>query len=148
MAGDVKGALDVIRGYWGGMIHLGATTFWEDFDISWLNNAGRIDEIVPSGKIDVHGDCGKHCYSQFRHSLCHGWASGPTAILSDYVLGVHILEPGCKKVYIQPILGDLEWVKGTYPTPYGNIVIEHRVENGKIVSDITAPEEVTIITQA
>lgn len=82
------------------MLKLGATTFWEDFDISWTENAAGIDEIVPEGKTDIHGDFGKHCYKQFRHSLCHGWASGPTAFLSQKVLGIEILEPGCKKVRI------------------------------------------------
>lgn len=32
-AGDFQGAIDNIREYWGGMLDLGATTFWEDFDI-------------------------------------------------------------------------------------------------------------------
>jgi hypothetical protein len=43
-AGDYQGALDAIRGYWGAMLDYGATTFWEDFDLSWTNNAARIDE--------------------------------------------------------------------------------------------------------
>ncbi len=33
-AGNYQGALDVIREYWGAMIDLGATSFWEDFDIN------------------------------------------------------------------------------------------------------------------
>ena len=144
MAGDVKGALNVIRGFWGAMLQLGATTFWEDFDISWVENAGRIDEIVPEGKKDVHGDYGKFCYTQFRHSLCHGWASGPTAFLAQHVLGINVAEPGCKKVIIEPNLGDLEWAKGTYPTPYGNIYVEHRWENDRIITKYTAPEEVDV----
>src|SRR5690606_37453129 len=61
-AGNYGGAMDVIREYWGGMLDLGATTFWEHFDIDWMKNAGRIDELVPDGKIDVHGDYGDYCY--------------------------------------------------------------------------------------
>jgi len=30
-AGDYQGAMDNIREYWGSMLDLGATTFWEDF---------------------------------------------------------------------------------------------------------------------
>ncbi|MFQ9800205.1 MAG: alpha-L-rhamnosidase C-terminal domain-containing protein [Clostridia bacterium] len=41
------------------------------------------------------------------------------------MLGVQILEPGCRKVAIRPQLGDLQWVEGAYPTPYGNIWIRH-----------------------
>src|SRR5690606_25630859 len=52
-AGDYQGAIDVIREYWGAMIDLGATTFWEDFNLEWVPNAARIDELVPEGKSDI-----------------------------------------------------------------------------------------------
>jgi len=144
-ADNVQAALDVMRGYWGRMLELGATTFWEDFDIDWAEGAGRIDEIVPEGQNDVHKDHGRFCYVKLRHSLCHGWASGPAAFMSKQILGVQVLEPGCKKVKITPHLGDLNWVKGTYPTPYGVISIEHRAENGTIKTTVTAPAEVEIV---
>lgn len=145
-AGDYQGALDVIRKYWGGMIDLGATTFWEDFDMRWLQNASRIDEITPDGKVDVHSAYGGYCYMGLRHSLCHGWASGPTSWLSQHVLGITVLEAGCKKVKIEPHLGDLEWVQGTYPTPYGVIHVRHEKQSvGSIKSTINAPKGVKII---
>ncbi len=145
-AGDYRGAIDVIRQYWGAMIDLGATTFWEDFNMEWLPDASRIDEPVPAGKKDIHGDYGAYCYKGFRHSLCHGWASGPTSWLSEYVLGVQVVEPGCRTVRITPHLGDLEWVEGTFPTPYGVIKIRHEIgADGQVKSRIDAPAEVKII---
>lgn len=147
-AGDYKGALDIIRTYWGAMLDLGATTFWEDFDLNWLPNAARIDEIVPEGKNDIHRDFGAYCYQKFRHSFCHGWASGPTSWLSEYVLGVQVVEPGCKAIRIVPHLGDLKWVKGTFPTPYGIISISHTLsDNGKIVTEVDAPSEVLVLRE-
>ena len=60
-------------------------------------------------------------------------------------MGVKILEPGCKKIKVEPHLGDLEWVKGTYPTPYGIIRVEHRrKEDGTLESQIDLPEGVTL----
>ncbi|HET8830230.1 MAG TPA: alpha-L-rhamnosidase C-terminal domain-containing protein, partial [Pelobium sp.] len=145
-AGDYLGAMDNIREYWGAMLNLGATTFWEDFNLEWLPNAGRIDELVPEGKKDIHGDYGAYCYVGFRHSLAHGWAAGPTPWLTEYVLGVKVMEPGCKVIKIEPHLGDLTFVEGTYPTPYGVIEIKHtKKANGKIVSKIKAPKGVKII---
>ena len=144
--GYYEDAMNVIRAYWGGMIDLGATTFWEDFNINWLENAGRIDELLPQGKKDVHREYGDFCYKGYRHSLCHGWASGPTSWLSEYVLGVQIVEPGCKKVRISPHLGELKWVEGTFPTPYGAIRIRHeRREDGTFCSEIVAPDEIEIV---
>lgn len=146
-SGDDTAALEFIRTYWGAMLDLGATTFWEDFNLDWLPNAARIDELVPAGKKDIHGDFGAYCYKGFRHSLCHGWASGPTAWLSQHVLGVTPLEPGCKRVRVTPQLGDLKWAEGSYPTPNGPIRIRHeRGADGKVHSKIDAPEGVTVET--
>lgn len=146
MAGDYEGCVECIKEYWGGMLKLGATTFWEDFNIEWLKEAGRIDELLPEGKIDVHASYGGYCYKGHRHSFCHGWASAVTAWLSEFVLGVQIMELGCKQIKIEPHLGNLKWVEGSYPTPYGDIKISHqKKDDGKIESVIKAPEEVKIL---
>lgn len=145
-AGDYKGALANIREFWGGMLRLGATTFWEDFNLDWVKNAGRIDELVPEGKKDIHGDCGAYCYVGFRHSLAHGWASGPTPWLTEHVLGIRVMEPGCKAIKLEPHLEDLTFAEGTFPTPYGVIKVKHtKGPTGKVQSEISGPKEVRII---
>jgi alpha-L-rhamnosidase len=146
LAGDYQGALDNIREYWGGMLDLGATTFWEDFNIEWIVNAARIDELVPEGKIDVHGAYGDYCYVSYRHSLCHGWASGPTAWLTEHVLGIKVLEPGGKKIKLEPHLGDLEWVEGTFPTSFGVLEVKHlKLADGSVKTSWKAPKGVKIV---
>ena len=123
------------------MLDRGATTFWEDFDRAWLEGSGRIDEVVPAGKKDIHGDFGAYCYENFRHSLCHGWASGPTAWMSQTVLGISPAAPGFAKVRIEPQLGSLQWAEGTFPTPLGIIRVRHEKQtNGSVKSDIQLPE--------
>ncbi|MBP1990185.1 alpha-L-rhamnosidase-related protein [Paenibacillus eucommiae] len=145
-AGDIQGSLDCIREFWGAMLELGATTFWEDFDLSWTKDAARIDELTPEGKIDVHGTYGNYCYKGYRHSLCHGWASGPTAWLTRHVLGVEIVEAGCKVMRVEPNLGDLAWAEGEYPTPLGVIHVRHsKAEDGSVHSEIKAPSGITVI---
>lgn len=144
-AGDYKGCLDCIRDYWGGMLSLGATTFWEDFDVEWLKDAAPIDRFPAEGEVDVHGTYGRYCYEGHRHSLCHGWASGPTAWLTEYVLGIRILEPGCRKMGIYPHLDDLEWAEGTYPTPLGDLTVKvWKDENGREVCEAKVPEGITM----
>ncbi|WP_158799191.1 alpha-L-rhamnosidase [Pedobacter sp. L105] len=145
-AGDYQGAIDAIKNYWGPMLSLGATTFWEDFNIDWLPDASRIDELVPEGKKDIHGDYGAFCYKGFRHSLCHGWSSGPTPWLTEYVLGVKVMAPGCTVIKIEPHLGDLNYAEGTFPTPLGIVKIKDtKLANGKINIDVTAPKGIQII---
>jgi hypothetical protein len=140
-AGEYEAALSMMRDYWGTMLDMGATTFWEDFDMDWAKNASPITDIVPQGKIDIHGDFGAHCYKGLRHSLCHGWASGPAPYLAENVLGVRVISPGCRVIRFDPHLSGLEWAKGTYPTPYGNI----EIEVDKTGASCKAPDEITII---
>ena len=73
----------MLKEYYGGMLSVGATTFWEDFDIDWLKNSGRIDKITPCDKKDIHGDFGAFCYKGFRHSLCHAWSCGVNAFIKE-----------------------------------------------------------------
>ena len=77
----MRAAQEILRRYYGGMLSRGATSFWEDFDIDWLNGSGRIDEPTPQGLKDLHGDFGAYCYPGFRHCLCPGWACGPANFL-------------------------------------------------------------------
>lgn len=145
-AGNFAGALNNIRQFWGKMIDLGATTFWEEFEPELAENAGRIDEFIPEGKKDYHKDTGMECYIGLRRSLCHGWSSGPTPWLTEHVLGIKVLEPGCKKIKIEPNLGDLKWVEGSFPTPMGILYVKHTVlANGKLASTVKAPHGVQII---
>jgi hypothetical protein len=145
LAGDYTGALNVIRKYWGSMLDFGATTFWEDFNLEWTKNASPIDKLPVPGKDDLHADFGAHCYKGLRHSLCHGWAGGPTAWLSEHVLGVKILEPGAKVISVKPQLGDLNKAEGTFPTANGQVQISARKgSTGKIITDIQAPSQIKI----
>jgi alpha-L-rhamnosidase len=123
-AGDFSGCLEVIRTYWGAMLDRGATTFWEEFDLGWTSDAGRIDGPTPAGKKDLHAHFGAHCYVGLRRSLCHGWAAGPTAWLTEHVLGVRPMSAGFKSASVTPRLLGLSWVRGTVPTPMGPIRVE------------------------
>jgi alpha-L-rhamnosidase len=145
-AGNYTGALNDIRIFWGAMLDLGATTFWEDFNLDWVKNASRIDELVPEGKKDIHGDYGAYCYLGLRHSFCHGWASGPTSWLTEHVLGISVVDAGCKTLKIVPHLGDLQWAEGTFPTPAGVLWVRHEKQSdGSIKTVYKAPKGIKIL---
>lgn len=134
-------ALSVLKTYYGEMLRLGATTFWENFDIQEAENAASIDSMPSADKTDIHGDGGAHCYKGFRHSLCHGWSSGVIAYLSEAVLGIRV-SAYLGKVLLFPHLGGLKWVRGACPTPFGRLYVEHTINSkGKIVTNISAPED-------
>lgn len=143
---NLSTALDLLKEYYGGMLSMGATTFWEDFNVEWLKNAAPIDKLREKGQKDIHGDNGEYCYKGFRHSLCHGWSSSPCAFLAEEVLGIHILEAGCKKVEIRPDLGNLSWAKGTFPTPDGIISVScERDKKGGLSVKWTAPDNIQVL---
>ncbi len=98
--------LDEIRSYWGGMLDLGATTFWEEYD------PAQPLEL----QYDMYGD-------KFRKSLCHAWGAAPLYLLGKFFIGVSPDGPGYSHYLIEPNLGDLDWLEGTVPTPDGEIAV-------------------------
>jgi len=146
-AADHSGALEVIRRYWGAMLDLGATTFWEDFNLDWVAGSVPVDKLVPEGQKSIHADYGDYCYKGLRHSLCHGWAAGPTAWMSEHLLGVQPLAPGFKRVRIAPRLEGLDFVEGVFPTPHGMLHI--RAEKGtesRPKVEYEAPAGIEVVT--
>ncbi|KAF5967140.1 alpha-L-rhamnosidase C [Fusarium coicis] len=73
-------------------------------------------------------------------SLCHGWASGPTAELSRHVLGVQAAEPGYKKWDVKPLTLGLEWAKGRVPTEYGNVEVDWKLKSGLLQMTVRGPK--------
>ena len=145
-ANEHRHALDTVREYWGAMLDVGATSFWEDFNLAWTNNCFRIDELPVAGKNDIHGDFGEFCYKGFRHSLCHGWSSGPAVWCIRNILGIRPIEVGCKAVVVRPNLCDLDWAEGALALPDGSSVRVKVVRNDKGNADvhIDAPEWVRV----
>lgn len=81
---DKSVAITLMKEYFSAMIEKGATTFWEDFDMDWVDGSSRIDCYPKKGEKDIHGDYGKYCYAGFRHSLCHAWSSGVIKFIAEY----------------------------------------------------------------
>lgn len=111
--GETTHVLAEIRGYWGGMMDLGATSFWEEFD----------PKLPRELQYDMYGD-------KYRKSLAHAWGAAPIYLLGKYVLGVRPTKPGYAEYRVEPRLGDLDWAEGKVPTPHGEISV--RAERSRI----------------
>jgi len=124
--GHYDGALEVIRSYWGGMLDLGATTFWEAYDPSW-----------PKEHFHDHlkADDGEGTFV----SLAHGWSAGPTAWLTENVLGIRPKTGGFKSVEISPHLEDLQWASGSVPTPHGILSVKVEKKDKGLRVNLTLP---------
>ena len=95
-----------IRDYWGGMIKQNATSFWEKYN---PNDKGR-QHLTMYGR-------------PYGKSLCHAWGASPIYLIGKYYLGVQPTKAGYEEYIVKPTLGDLEWMEGDVPTPYGKIHI-------------------------
>ena len=95
-----------IKDYWGGMLKLGATSFWEKYN----------PDDTGSGHLAMYG-------RPFGKSLCHAWGASPIYLLGKYYLGITPVKPGYEEFAISPTLGGLEWMKGSVPTPEGDIFL-------------------------
>lgn len=102
--------LDNIRHRWGQMIESGESTFWERWQLGAIT------------------------------SRCHAWAATPTYDLSTEVLGVVPVSPGFRKFRVAPHPEDLEWARGTFPSPHGDIAVEWEWVDGHFELSVEIPK--------
>ena len=135
-----KDIIETIKTYFGAMLDVGATTFFEDFNLEWTKNSGRIDKLPKEGQFDIHGDFGNCCYKGLRHSLCHGWASGVYAFVIEKIVGLTVND--CyKSITVKPNLCGLKTVSAVIPSKFGKIVIDIDGDNINVI----APDEIKVI---
>lgn len=104
--GEQGYVLKEMKDYWGGMLNLGATSFWEEYNPAKQGAEHYAMYGRPFGK-----------------SLCHAWGASPLYLLGKYYLGVTPVTPGYATYSITPVLGGLKWMQGEVPTPEGNIQV-------------------------
>lgn len=131
-AGRRRKAVDCVRELYGPVIDSGLNTCPEFLleDVrAWFHHepdagrGGRNDQVIMS--------------------LCHGWSAAPAVVLPECVLGVRALEPGWRRVAIEPELCGLAWARGTVPTPRGEIAVElERRGDGTAFARVELPEDV------
>jgi alpha-L-rhamnosidase len=113
--GEQKYVLKEMKDYWGGMLKLDATSFWEEYN--------------PQKKGAEHyAMYGR----EFGKSLCHAWGASPIYLLGKYYLGIKPTSPGYATYIVEPNLGGLQWMQGKVPTPKGDIEMYVSKEQIKI----------------
>jgi hypothetical protein len=116
--GEQPYVLKEMKDYWGGMLKLGATSFWEEYNPSKTGAEHYAMYGRPFGK-----------------SLCHAWGASPIYLLGKYYLGVKPTSPGYQNYVIEPNLGGLKWMEGTVPTPKGDIKVYCNTKQMRISAD-------------
>ncbi|WP_240676103.1 alpha-L-rhamnosidase-related protein [Botryobacter ruber] len=116
--GEQDYVLKEMKDYWGGMLDLGATSFWEKYD----PNEKGAEHYAMYGR-------------EFGKSLSHAWGASPIYLLGKYYLGVKPLSAGYNTYEVVPVLGGLKWMEGTVPTPNGDIKVYCSTNQIKVKAD-------------
>ena len=112
---------------WGYELGFGATTFWE------LWNA-----FNPDGTVNSSLD-GMNSLNHASFGTCAEW-------FYRGILGLDLLEPGFKKILINPQMGgDLTWASGYYDSIQGRIASAWQLSNGLISLNMTIPPGSTAV---
>ena len=79
-------------------------------------------------------------YRGFLRSLSHAWSAHPAEFLIRNLIGLEILEPGCRKVRLAPRAVPFDY-QVAYPTPRGPIAVASR--SGK--TTVGVPEGIEML---
>jgi alpha-L-rhamnosidase len=122
--GDATGAILSMRDYIGDVLEsFDSPTLWEFHD--------------PAIR-----DFRAWCLGDWPKSLCHPWGGGIVPLLQRYLFGIRILEPGWKRIAIQPEADFPCTFHATIPTPRGEIVVERSSRSEAIRVDV--PREIAV----
>lgn len=130
---NLQTAFNSMLDYFGGMLDVGGTTLFEEFDISWTKNSCKLNEIPKENQLDFHGDFGSDCFTGYRKSLCHGWSCGVIPFVLENIVGLHI-EYG-KVISVRPNLLNLDYIECSIPSVNGTIEISINHKNVKVRVD-------------
>lgn len=114
--GEFEAVESKMASYWGGMIELGAATFWEEYDPS----LSGIEHYAMYG-------------NKYEKSLCHAWGAGPIYIFGRYYLGVYPTSAGYETFNVEPNRGTLKSFCGKVPVKDGYVSVRFD-ENGLFVT--------------
>ncbi len=117
--GDFKYVTNMLDGYFLGMLRLGATTIWEEFDPT---KSGIEHYEMYGGK--------------YEKSLCHAWGASPIYLLGKYALGVIPTDVGYKSYIVKPNLMSFNEIEGKVPTPQGEIYVKANKNSVSVLSPI------------
>ena len=116
-AQNTSAALDLMRLQWGFML-----------DDPRMTNSTFIEGYSTSGRLHY-----APYNNDARISHAHGWATGPTSSLTQYVAGVQLLTAGGATWRIAPSLGDLKFVDAGFSTLLGFFGARTQVLDGSVI---------------
>jgi hypothetical protein len=105
------------------MLDAGATSFWEEWQVTGTFRGGR--------------------WLARPRSHCHAWSAAPTAWLSRWVLGVRP-EPAGRRIVVQPQPSGLQSASGTVPVGDTAVKVAWETDDERLRVSLEAPEQLNL----
>jgi len=86
--------------------------------------------------------------SVLSRSDCHGWGALALFEFPSAILGIRPAAPGYAEVAVNPLPGKLTSAEGSVITPRGVVAVSWQLTDGKIVTRVSAPEGVKIVSKS
>jgi hypothetical protein len=129
-AGQSQRALNLTRTLWSYLL-----------DSPLMTGSTLAEGLSANGSLYYRGNAGYKNDAAYT-SLSHGWSSGPTIALSNYVGGLEIV--GWNKWRFRPMVGGLRSVTSGFNGPLGTFAVEWRVVDGRgglgFEANLTTPD--------
>jgi alpha-L-rhamnosidase len=77
-----------------------------------------------------------------QRSECHPWSTVPDYFFFRTICGIKPTSAGHKTVEIAPAFGELTSIKAVYPHPLGNIELDLRKVDKKVVGTVVIPKDI------
>lgn len=127
-AGHPERSLELIRNAWG----------W------YLNNSNGTQSTVPEGYL-VNGTWGYRGDRGYRFdpsyvSHAHGWSSGPTSTLTEYLVGLRVVEPKGRKWELKPAtFEEVDMAEAGFTTDLGKFSAKFQINHDTVSVEWNTP---------
>lgn len=110
--------LDRMKEYWGAMLKAGATSFWEEYDLTrpWQEQLGNYN-------------------LKYAMSLCHAWGASPIYLLGRYFLGVKPTGVGYETFEVRPNIDAFDTLDAKVPVKNGFVCIKKEKNSLEVLSN-------------
>ncbi len=125
-----------------------ANPYFYHFIIDAVYENGLFDEFgikLLRKWTDLVNECNKglkEVWDGFDCDYSHAWGGTPAYQMPARFSGIEILEPGMKKIRLNPSSFGLDFAEIAIPSPYGKILIRAQ-KDGK--TQISVPEKITVV---
>ncbi len=112
----------------------------EEYEVAYDRIKNRYDDMVTEDYSTLW-----EFWDSWQGTMNHAWSGGPLVIMSKHFAGITPLEPGYKKVKIEPQYDISNSMTCTVPSVKGLITLDYKNTDGDFVINLTLPQDMKTV---